>query len=78
MSFSIGTSPAGRRTAFAIVSAFFFGVLMEVLQGLMGAGREFDPVDMVANLIGALLGGAAYWLLLKIKIPGFALAESLR
>ncbi len=33
---------------------------MEVLQGIAGTGRDFDPVDMVANLIGALLGGVIF------------------
>ncbi len=39
---------------------------MEVLQGVSGLGREFDLVDMVANLIGAILGGAFYLLYRQI------------
>ena len=39
---------------------------MEVLQGTMGNGRDFDPVDMVANLIGAILGGLTAWLLYRL------------
>lgn len=39
------------------MTAVAFGALMEVLQGLAATGRQADPVDMVANLMGALLGG---------------------
>ena len=49
----------GRRRA-VVRGAFLaaaFGALMEVLQAVAGTGRSADPVDMVANLIGALLGG---------------------
>lgn len=44
-----------------------FGVLLELLQGVSGTGRSYDPVDMAANTLGALLGGAAYGLLLLLK-----------
>jgi len=44
----------------AVILAALFGVLMEILQGISGTGRNFDPVDMVANLLGALLGGALF------------------
>lgn len=53
----------GKEAATAAFAAALFGVLMEVLQGIAGTGRDFDPVDMVANLIGAILGGAVYLLL---------------
>ena len=39
---------------------------MEVLQGVSGMGRAFDPVDMVANTIGALIGGLAFLLFHKL------------
>jgi VanZ family protein len=39
---------------------------MEMLQAVSGTGRSFDYVDMVANLLGAMLGGLAFWLLKKI------------
>lgn len=35
---------------------------MEVLQGVSGLGREADYVDMVANTLGALLGGLFFLL----------------
>lgn len=64
-----------RRTKWAIPLAVFFaagfGVLMEVLQGISGMGRSFDPVDMVANLLGAMLGSFVY-LLYKILKKRFS------
>ena len=59
-----------KRTATAVFAAAAFGVLMEVLQALAGTGRSFDPVDMVANLIGACLGGLVY-LLLRLLINNY-------
>ncbi|WP_238751234.1 VanZ family protein [Neolewinella maritima] len=74
LSFSIGSPSVLRRTATAVVAATLFGVLMEVLQGVIGTGRDFDPVDMVANLLGAVLGGIAY-LLLTILLHRLASAR---
>ncbi len=50
----------GRRTAVfrGVLLSAAFGAGMELLQGVAGTGREADPVDMVANIIGALLGGS--------------------
>ena len=63
LSFSIAGPSVLKRAAMAVLAATLFGVLMEVLQGIAGTGRDFDPVDMVANLLGALLGGLVYLLL---------------
>ena len=62
LSFSIGITSPLKRTAMAVVFAALFGAVMEFIQGVSGMGRSFDPVDMVANLIGALLGGLVYWI----------------
>ena len=61
----------------AIILATVYGVLMEILQGLSGTGRQFDPVDMVANFLGALLGGLAYWLLTLLRKKATATAADL-
>ncbi|MEM1356838.1 MAG: VanZ family protein [Bacteroidota bacterium] len=47
----------GKGISLAVIVAAFYGFLIEVLQGLAGTGRNYDPVDMVANLLGAVLGG---------------------
>ncbi|MCP9234561.1 VanZ family protein [Lewinella sp. JB7] len=60
LSFSIRTTSRWKLAVTAAAAAALFGAIMEVLQGIAGTGRDFDPVDMVANLIGAILGGAFY------------------
>jgi VanZ family protein len=51
----------------AVLLAAAFGALLEVFQGLAGTGRNFDPVDMVANLLGALIGGIIFFLLQLLR-----------
>ncbi|WP_116127617.1 VanZ family protein [Lewinella sp. IMCC34183] len=76
LSFSIGTASYRKRAATAALAAALFGVLMEFLQGIAGTGRDFDPVDMVANLIGALLGAALILLLRPLLTKYLAPAGS--
>jgi glycopeptide antibiotics resistance protein len=70
-----GSSSWRKRTMVAVICAAAYGVLMEVLQGIAGTGRHFDPVDMVANLIGAILGGLIYAVFLNLAIRYFASAR---
>ena len=76
LSFSIGSASPGKQAATAAFAAALFGAIIEVLQGIAGTGREYDPVDMVANLIGALLGGAMFLLLRQIVYKYLAPAGS--
>lgn len=76
LSFSIGITSPPKRTVTAVFFAALFGVVMEVIQGVSGMGRSFDPVDMVANLIGALLGGLLYWAFQSLINKYSAPAES--
>ena len=50
----------------AILAAALFGAALEFLQAVIGTGRSFDPVDMVANALGALLGGLLATLVAKL------------
>jgi VanZ family protein len=54
----------------AVLVAALFGGAMEILQGISGTGRSSDPVDMVANLLGATMGGLIFLLykLLKTRL----------
>lgn len=56
--------PVERRWRFvwAFLIAVAFGGLMEIAQGISGTGRHPDPVDMVANTIGAALGALLAYL----------------
>jgi len=66
-----------RAVLLAIFIAASFGALMEILQGISGTGRHFDPVDMVANLLGAILGGLVFYLFSLLRKKTSATAEGL-
>lgn len=59
----------------AVFIAAAYGALMEFLQAVAGTGRSFDPVDMVANLLGAILGGLLFFLYYYFKNKISASAE---
>lgn len=41
---------------YLLAGVFMWGVLMEILQRTMQNGRNFDFMDMLANLSGAIIG----------------------
>ena len=43
-----------------LTGVFMYGVLMEILQRTMHNGRNFEFMDMVANLTGAIVGIIIY------------------
>ncbi|WP_406626683.1 VanZ family protein [Portibacter marinus] len=49
--------------AVAVVFSILFGSLMEVMQYYLSPSRFFDILDIIANIIGSLLG----LIILKIK-----------
>jgi VanZ family protein len=49
----------------AIIIAVLFGISLEILQGTLNTGRHFDYFDIIANIIGALLGSAIFLLIAK-------------
>ena len=51
-----------------LTGAFFYGVLMEILQRTIHNGRQFMFKDMLANLIGASVGLIVYRYLDKLRI----------
>jgi VanZ family protein len=44
-----------------------WGVLMEMFQLMMDLGRSFDPSDIAANSVGALIGTLLYLLMAHLK-----------
>ncbi len=43
-----------------------FGVLIEILQGLMHTGRTADPMDALANAVGVGLAVVFWWFVSRI------------
>lgn len=52
---SRGRSITSKGLLLGLISAMIFGVLMEVLQGLLTPHRQAEWLDLVANLAGGLL-----------------------
>lgn len=50
---------------YLIIFCFCYGILMEYLQNFMKLGRSFDFYDILANLIGVLIGFLIYEKFLK-------------
>ena len=44
----------------AIIICSGYGVIMECLQGALDLGRYFDYYDIIANIIGSLVGALIY------------------
>ena len=54
----------GARTAFYI--SILLGLLMETLQYGMDMGRHFDILDIIANIIGSIIGLTAFYKIIKL------------
>lgn len=61
----VGLAFAPRRLVAFTVFAFFLGVVVELLQGAMGFGRDADWHDVVANSTGIATG----FLIWRLAIP---------
>lgn len=53
----------GARIAFYV--SILLGLLMEVLQFSMDMGRHFDILDIIANIIGSIIGLTAFYKIFK-------------
>jgi VanZ family protein len=54
---------------YALLTGITYGLLIEIIQWLV-PGRTFELGDLLANIIGCLLGTAVFYLVYKFKIPG--------
>lgn len=54
-----------RKIRNVILSSFFFGVLIEILQGCFTTTRNADILDVVANSLGALTSGIVMYFILN-------------
>ncbi|MBX2903299.1 MAG: VanZ family protein [Chitinophagales bacterium] len=62
-----------RKVPIALVwlACILFGIAIEVCQEVFTADRHFDWLDIMANSMGALAGGMAWYYLLQEKfLPG--------
>ncbi len=54
-----------------IIGTFFigtiFGLIIEVMQNFVFTGRNGNPFDFIANMIGCILGIIAFWFIRRKK-----------
>lgn len=53
----------GARISF--YSSIALGILMEILQWQMNSGRYFEVLDIIANIIGSIIGLTAFYKIFK-------------
>ena len=64
MSFLLAKSMIRKSMPNSLVALLFsasYGIFMEVMQQTLGAGRHFDNFDIIANIIGALIGTTFFY-----------------
>ncbi len=49
----------------AFYGAIFLGVLLEILQWQLNVGRHFEILDIIANIIGSIIGLIAFYKIFK-------------
>ena len=66
---SLSPAYASKRRLRLVVFSFavFYGILIEICQGLLTNGRSADILDVLANTAGATLAILLLWLYRKIK-----------
>ena len=57
-----------RYLIFVVVTGSVLGIVLELLQGFVLTGRYFDYLDVIANIIGAIIGAVFASLIIK-KTP---------
>lgn len=55
-------------TRTALMAGVGYGVLLESVQAVV-PDRTFEPADLLANVIGALLGTAFFYFVYKFNLP---------
>ena len=56
---------------FTLIASLLFGILIEFLQTQMKMGRQGDPMDVVSNSIGTLIGIFLFTLVCRRLLPNF-------
>lgn len=48
--------PHIRNVSFLLIASLFYGIIIEVIQAKIIDGRQGDVLDVIANLLGSILG----------------------
>ena len=49
-------NPHIRNVSFLLIALLFYGIIIEVIQAKIIDGRQGDVLDVMANLLGSILG----------------------
>lgn len=55
------------RLIYAIIGSSLYGFLLECMQYGISTGRYFETLDILANIIGAMIGGLFFYFFMKNK-----------
>lgn len=66
LGFTILMSFKRLKVIYLLIVILIYGLATEILQEVMHMGRSFELLDLLADIIGSLLGFFAYRVLLKI------------
>ena len=53
------------RFKYTLLMAISYGIVIEILQGTLFVHRSFEIPDIIANIIGALIGTISYTIIFK-------------
>lgn len=54
----------------SVILCCIFGLLLEIIQWQIASGRRFEVLDIIANIIGALIGCTVFNKVLKERFYG--------
>ncbi|MGB2967006.1 MAG: VanZ family protein, partial [Phycisphaerae bacterium] len=70
--YALGPQPATRwlrtRILLAVAGAAALGILVEYGQVFLASTRQFESLDIVANVLGASLMGLVWWVLTRARV----------
>jgi VanZ family protein len=59
-------TPEIKAARIAFYGAIILGVLLEILQWQLNVGRHFEILDIIANIIGSIIGLIAFYKIIKL------------
>jgi len=58
-------TPKIKAARISFYGAIFLGILLEILQWQLNFGRHFEILDIIANIIGSIIGLIAFYKIFK-------------
>ena len=52
---------------YIVLGSSIYGIILECVQYFFSVGRYFENLDILANIIGSIIGGVLFWYLKRLK-----------